>query len=187
MRVEELERELRAERQGPDAEFARRLDEWAAAGFPRDRGLGPRALAGRDRRSDRARRLWERISSVPPRRVLMPVGAVATVVVVGGVLIGQLERIGGSGDDAAESGSAALESSSGERALGAEQAPSGGDAGRTADQGAASAAPRRNSSTTPPAPSMSTASRRSPRSATAAEAAGSPAAPTSGSSTRPPG
>ena len=35
MTVEELERELRAERIEPDPEFARRLDEWAGAGFPR--------------------------------------------------------------------------------------------------------------------------------------------------------
>ena len=47
MRADELERELRAERPAPDPEFARRLDEWAAQGFPRDRGLGPRAGARR--------------------------------------------------------------------------------------------------------------------------------------------
>ena len=37
MRIDELERELRAERPGPSPDFARRLDEWAEAGFPRDR------------------------------------------------------------------------------------------------------------------------------------------------------
>ena len=47
MRVDELERELREERPELDQDFARRLDEWAAAGFPRDRGLGPRAHRGR--------------------------------------------------------------------------------------------------------------------------------------------
>lgn len=85
MRVEELERELRGERPAPDPEFARRLDEWAAQGFPRDRGLGPRAGAGRGGPAA----LWARISAVPPRRVLMPVGAAATLLVVVGVVVGQ--------------------------------------------------------------------------------------------------
>ena len=89
MRVDELERELRAERPEPDPDFARRLDEWAAAGFPRDRGLGPRPPAPA-RRGVAARALWERITSVPPRRVLLPrSGAVATVLVVIGVAISQ--------------------------------------------------------------------------------------------------
>jgi len=83
MRVEELERELRAERQEPSQDFARRLDEWAEAGFPRDSGLGPR-LSGR---AGFARRLWDRVTATPPRRILMPVGAVATVAVVAGVAL----------------------------------------------------------------------------------------------------
>ena len=41
MRVDELERELRAQRPETDRPSPRRLDEWAEAGFPRDRGLGP--------------------------------------------------------------------------------------------------------------------------------------------------
>ena len=41
MRVEELERELRAERQQLEPDFAGRLDDWAAAGFPREGGFGP--------------------------------------------------------------------------------------------------------------------------------------------------
>jgi hypothetical protein len=95
MRVDELERELRAERPEPDLDFARRLDEWAEAGFPRDRGLGPRTA---ERRGPLAR-LWERVRSVPPRRLVLPAGAVATAVVVVGVAITQYEP-GGSGDDA---------------------------------------------------------------------------------------
>ena len=50
MRTEEIERELREMRPEPDPDFARRLDEWAAADFPADAGLGPqrrRAGAGR--------------------------------------------------------------------------------------------------------------------------------------------
>ncbi|HEY8001755.1 MAG TPA: DUF4349 domain-containing protein [Solirubrobacterales bacterium] len=83
MRVEELERELRAERPEPSLDFARRLDEWAEAGFPRDRGLGPRTAS----RSGALHRAWDRLTSIPPRRVLLPAGAVATVVVVAGVAI----------------------------------------------------------------------------------------------------
>ncbi len=91
MKVEELERELRAARPEPSVDFARRLDEWAEAGFPPDRGLGPRAgAAGRSLPAvDGLRRLWHRLSATPPRRILLPAGAVATVVVVAGVAISQ--------------------------------------------------------------------------------------------------
>ena len=93
MRVEELERELRAERQQLEPDFARRLDDWAAAGFPRDGGFGP--LTGRGG-GGRLRRAWERISSTPPRRMLLPAGAVATAVVIAGVAISRDGEIGGS-------------------------------------------------------------------------------------------
>jgi len=83
MRFEALERELRAQRPEVDQDFARRLDEWAAAGFPRDRGLGP----GVQRRAGAARRLWDRLTAVPPRQIALPVGAVATVAVIAGVVI----------------------------------------------------------------------------------------------------
>lgn len=79
MRVEELERELRAERIEPDPEFARRLDEWAAAGFPRQREPGP------------VERLRRRFESLPPRRMFLRAGAVATAVVVAGVGISRVE------------------------------------------------------------------------------------------------
>jgi hypothetical protein len=85
MRLEELEQELRAERPEPERDFARRLDEWAEAGFPRDRGLGPRTAS----RTGALRRAWDRLSSAPPRRTLLPAGAVATVVVVAGIAISQ--------------------------------------------------------------------------------------------------
>jgi hypothetical protein len=85
MRVEELERELRAERPEPGSDFARRLDEWAAAGFPRDRGLGPRTGgAGPLAALERA---WERLRSTSPRRALLPVGAAATFFVIAAVVV----------------------------------------------------------------------------------------------------
>lgn len=97
MRVEELERELRAERPAPEPEFARRLDEWTAQGFPRDRGLGPRP-GGRRRGVSTLR---ARIAALPPRRILAPVGATATLLVVVGVVVGQ----GGGGEDRLSNGS----------------------------------------------------------------------------------
>ena len=63
MRIEELEREVRAERPTPEPDFARRLDEWAAAGFPRDAGLGPRSVARRG--AGVLRRVRERLTSLP--------------------------------------------------------------------------------------------------------------------------
>lgn len=79
MRVEELEHELRAERAEPDPGFARRLDEWAAAGFPREREPGV------------LERLRGRLTAAPPRRMLLRAGAVATVVVVAGVGISRVD------------------------------------------------------------------------------------------------
>lgn len=96
MRIDELERELRGERPEPSLDFARRLDEWAEAGFPRDRGLGPRSAEG----TGPLARAWDRLTSTPPRRILLPVGAVATVVVVAGVVIGQADQISGGSDQA---------------------------------------------------------------------------------------
>jgi hypothetical protein len=104
MRVEELERELRAERPEPDLDFARRLDEWAEAGFPRDRGLGPRTTE----RQGPLARLWERITAVPARRLVLPVGAAATACVVAAVAVTQYDGGGGTelSDTASSSGDA---------------------------------------------------------------------------------
>jgi hypothetical protein len=88
MRTEEIERELREMRPEPDPDFARRLDEWAAADFPADAGLGP-SVGARGRAEGPFRRAWERLRSTPPRRILMPVGATATAVIVAAVAITQ--------------------------------------------------------------------------------------------------
>ena len=90
MRVDELERELHAERIEPGPEFARRLDEWAAAGFPRQREPG--ALE----------RLRRRFETVPPRRMLLRAGAVATAVVVVGVSVATIDLNTGGSDEAAD-------------------------------------------------------------------------------------
>jgi hypothetical protein len=87
---EELIRELHEERPQVDPEFAKALDQWAAAGFarggpdggPRRRGRWSRVTQG----IEGARR---RIAATPPRRLIAPVGAAATLVVVAGIALSQ--------------------------------------------------------------------------------------------------
>jgi hypothetical protein len=134
MRLEELERELRAERQEPEPEFARRLDEWAAAGFPRDRGLGPRTAPSGF--AGALQRAWERLTTIPPRRVLAPAGSVAVMLVVVGIAISQSGDLG-SDDDGGPSAPQTVQESDGGSA-------SSGDAGTAAEEpagGGATAAP----------------------------------------------
>ncbi len=106
MTTEEIERELRAMRPEPDPDFARRLDEWAAADFPPGAGLGPR-IAAKGRAAGPFRRAWDRISSTPPRRILMPVGAATAALVVVGVVISQSGSDSGLTAPASRSSSAA--------------------------------------------------------------------------------
>src|SRR4051794_3871851 len=90
---DELTRLLEAERPELDSKFARELDEWAAAGFPR----AARPLASREK--PWFTKVRDRINATPPRRLLAPVGALATLGVVVAVAIAQ---IGGNdrGDEA---------------------------------------------------------------------------------------
>ena len=76
----ELARALREERVTAEPGFAAELDQRVAEGFPR---------AGR---LDGLRR---RLTAVPPRRILAPAGAAATLLVVVGVAISQSGEIGG--------------------------------------------------------------------------------------------
>lgn len=105
MRLEELERELRAERAEMESDFAAKLDEWAAAGFPRGERPSTAPLAaqhglaaGRRGMIDRARR---HLALTPPRRLLAPIALAASALVVGGVAISESGLIGknGSGDE----------------------------------------------------------------------------------------
>lgn len=73
----ELARELRAERPVPEPRFGAELDARAAEGF---RGAGPGGPLAR---------LRERIAATPPRRMLAPAGALATLAIVGAVAISQ--------------------------------------------------------------------------------------------------
>jgi hypothetical protein len=93
MRVEDLERDLRAERPEIEPNFARKLDDWAAAGFPR----GGRKPAGGP--LDALARFRDRLRATPPRRILLPVGAAATLILVVGVGIKAIDSTGGAGED----------------------------------------------------------------------------------------
>jgi Domain of unknown function (DUF4349) len=81
----ELARETRGMRALPDPGFTTELDGRAAQGFVRE---GPLAHPG------------ARIAAIPPRRVLLPVGAAATLLVVVGVGISQLGGASGGGPEA---------------------------------------------------------------------------------------
>lgn len=115
MRLEELEMELRAERPEVDEDFGSRLDEWAAAGFPR-KGR-PGAAGSDDRQGARpgpgapfAERWRAWTAGLQPRRVAISVGGLAsTVAVVALVVSGG----GGSGPATIESGGGGESSSDG--------------------------------------------------------------------------
>lgn len=83
-----LTRDLREERPEVDPDFAARLDRWAADGFPRAARPGDRRRQARGR-PGAFERLRNRLADTPPRRMLAPVGAVATLLVVVGVAISQ--------------------------------------------------------------------------------------------------
>jgi hypothetical protein len=90
---EELARELRAERPEIDPDFAAALDEWAAAGFPPAKRPG----WGKARQTlgDRLAGLRARLAATPPRKLLAPAGAVATLIVVVGIAVSQIDTTGG--------------------------------------------------------------------------------------------
>lgn len=93
MRIDELERELRAERPEAAPDFCSRLDDWAASGFPSDSGLGPRALgAGATAGPGRSERAWQRLRDLSIGRTLLPIGATATVLIVVGVAVSQRDQ-----------------------------------------------------------------------------------------------
>jgi hypothetical protein len=93
---EELLDAVRDERPSIDDEFAAMLDERAARGFPR-------------RRPSRWSALADRVRAVPPRRLIAPAGAVATLLVVVGVSISAL---GGFGSESGSTSSAPVATSS---------------------------------------------------------------------------
>src|SRR3954447_12602199 len=92
--LRDLAVDARADRPVLEPDFGTKLDQWAAAGFPREGRPGARteeetgsALSG----------LLERLRSVPPRRLLLSTGAAATFVVAVAVAIGVSDQLGGSG------------------------------------------------------------------------------------------
>src|SRR3954451_22285225 len=91
--LRDLAVDARADRPALEPDFGTKLDQWAAADFPREGRPGVRseketgsALSG----------LLERLRSTPPRRLLLSTGAAATLVVAVGVGIGVSDQLGGS-------------------------------------------------------------------------------------------
>jgi hypothetical protein len=107
--IRDLAVDARADRPALEPDFGTRLDQWAAAGFPREGRPGGHeddttgsALSG----------MFERLRSVPPRRLLLPVGAAATLVVAVAVAIGVSDQLGRpSGGSPSETGVATPASS----------------------------------------------------------------------------
>ncbi len=89
----ELASDACAEAPAPESDFAAKLDEWAAAGFPRD---GRVSDGGEGERRPALGGLRERLRTVPPRLLLLPVGAAATVLVATAVGISVSDQLGGS-------------------------------------------------------------------------------------------
>ncbi|HEX2129717.1 MAG TPA: DUF4349 domain-containing protein [Solirubrobacterales bacterium] len=135
MRLDDLERELRAERPEVDPEFARKLDEWAAAGFPSGGSLDPRSERSQRRGAFAAwfRQRRERFRAVPTRKLVGATGIAALFAVIVGVSVGQVDLDGevrptsGGGD-----GAEAIESVP----SGDEGGEGGGGGGSTGEPGA---------------------------------------------------
>lgn len=108
----QLTRELRDERAEPDPYFATQLDNWAASGFARARRHKPSPG------SDAAVRR-ERFAGFLPRKLAAPIGAVATLVLITGLVVSTDGLQSGSDDDAGTAGST----------------PPGGDAVQAAPEG----------------------------------------------------
>ncbi|MFL5870005.1 MAG: hypothetical protein ACJ75R_02930, partial [Solirubrobacterales bacterium] len=89
MTVDDFELQLQAERPEIEPDFSRRLDDWAAAGFPRG------GWKSRGRVADVLGRLRDRLRPTPPRRILLPAGAAAAFVLVVGVGVKAIDQSGG--------------------------------------------------------------------------------------------
>jgi Domain of unknown function (DUF4349) len=124
---EELARELREERVEIDPDFAQYLDQWAAEGFPRAERPGSRGA--RESLGDRLAGLRARLAATPPRRLIAPVGAAATLIVVVGIAISQVGNNGTPQTFTADGGDAA----SGLGGQHGEVAPSAPEAGDASD------------------------------------------------------
>jgi Domain of unknown function (DUF4349) len=98
--LDELAVSARADRPSPDPDFAAKLDEWAAAGFPREGrpGVGDEQPSG-----SALGGLRERLRAIPPRGLLVSTATAATLVVAVAVGVSVSDELGGrSGGGAAQ-------------------------------------------------------------------------------------
>src|SRR4051812_25656618 len=115
--LRDLAVDARADRPALEPDFGTKLDQWAAAGFPRE---GRPAARASEETGSAVSGLFERLRSVPPRRLLLSMGAAATFVVAVGVGIGVSDQLGGSGGGGAGSTALTAPSSAGGPATGSE-------------------------------------------------------------------
>jgi hypothetical protein len=92
--LRDLAVDVRADRPALEPDFGTKLDQWAAAGFPREDRPGVRT---EDETGSALSGLLERLRSVPPRRLLLSTGAAATFVVAVAVAIGVSDNLDDSG------------------------------------------------------------------------------------------
>ena len=91
--IRDLAVDARADRPVVEPDFGAKLDQWAAAGFPRENRPG---IGDEEAPASALPGLLERLRSVPPRRLLLSTGAAATLVVAVAVGIGVSGQLGGS-------------------------------------------------------------------------------------------
>ena len=91
--LRDLAVDARADRPAVEPDFGTKLDQWAAAGFPRE---GRPGIRSEEETESALSGLLDRLRSVPPRRLLLSTGAAATFVVAVAVGIGVSGQLGGS-------------------------------------------------------------------------------------------
>lgn len=89
--LRDLAVDARAHRPAVEPDFGTKLDQWAAAGFPREGRPGARA---EEETGSALSGLFERLRSMPPRHLLLSTGAAATFVVAVAVGIGVSGQLG---------------------------------------------------------------------------------------------
>jgi uncharacterized protein DUF4349 len=130
--IRDLAVDARADRPVVAPDFGAKLDEWAAAGFPRGERPG---MSDEEAPASALPGLLERLRSVPPRRLLVSAGAAATFVVAVAVGIGVSDQLGGpSGGSGAGPTALTVPNSAGGPATDNQAQQSAGGAGSTSAQ-----------------------------------------------------
>jgi len=148
--LRDLTVDARGDRPALKPDFGTKLDQWAAAGFPRE---GRPGAGSQERTGSALSGLLERLRSVPPGRLLLPVGAAATLVVAVAVAIGVSDQLGGKGGGGAAGTSVLTTADQGSSTV--ESAPSqntkpGGNGGPVGDSAVGTPSPAQRSTAKSP-------------------------------------